>query len=279
MSEQDQEDLGQPNEPVQGGLGEQLPHLMMGGASREQYFGMLLGPDSTLATKQGGAEEEIGVAGRDISELAKPTGTPDLKKLEERVSQLEQEMEDALGAILPDDRPKVFFAIVDTANKWNETIVDNGTVGVVDPGGRACTAADDSRLITLDGSVPPDNDIGLMVETLDQKGSRFVYFSGSSRNVLIALTGNSKTGGVYTAREWKMPTADVSVSGSTFSSSTLGSDPGSDDGYFFNLAEIGQTTHDLTSASPAIVLLTARLWYTNSNGKKIYTAYVVAPGC
>jgi len=122
-----------------------------------------------------------------------------------------------------------------------------------------------------------------LIDPTDQYANAFYQYTFETTSgggaVVIKLGSNSTTGGVYTARLWTSVSTDISVVGATFDETTLGTGPGSDDGYFFNLAEITQTSHDLTSATPAIVLLNATLWHTNSDGKNIYVGYIVAPGC
>lgn len=106
------------------------------------------------------------------------------------------------------------------------------------------------------------------------------YLNQSAR--VVEVTGNATCGGVYTAREWKRPTANITaMSNTTFSMSDLGTDPGADDGYVFHLPETGKTTHDLTATANAgnAKLVLAMLWYINSDGKNIYIGIQVYPGC
>ena len=107
-----------------------------------------------------------------------------------------------------------------------------------------------------------------------------LYFSqGGSGGGTTALTlgSNATRYGVYNVTELTKPTTDVPTGSGTFSAGDLGGTGGA--ALLYNLAEIGQTSHDLTSASPAIVLVTATLWYVNSDGTKIYVGYIIGPGC
>lgn len=153
--------------------------------------------------------------------------------------------------------------------KWNGTAWSQNLRG----------DADDGKAIGIRGENFPAGTRGLVLPwTIEGGGTLLVFLPiAISLTVPLTLVSNATRGGVYNVTELTPPTTDVPVGSGTFSAGDLGGTGGS--ALLYNLAEIGQTSHDLTSASPAIVLVTATLWYVNSDGTKIFVAYIVAPGC
>jgi hypothetical protein len=101
---------------------------------------------------------------------------------------------------------------------------------------------------------------------------------------MIKVTGNTLIGsatglpgGVYRGRTWQMPAAAITLTGSTFTGTEVGSDPGADDCYFVNLPERGETTHALTTNSPTYAM--GLLRGTSTDGYPVYAGPMMIPGC
>ena len=105
--------------------------------------------------------------------------------------------------------------------------------------------------------------------------------AGAATDIVQALkiTGTLTIGGGYLARVWGAPTGDVNRTGSTFTASDLGVDPGADNATFYNLVEMGKTTHDLSNTNNTATLVIGLQVRTDSDGKRVFVGPAVWPGC
>lgn len=125
----------------------------------------------------------------------------------------------------------------------------------------------------------------------DGTGRRLYVFNvGGSSLVLLKISGSLTidggtplAGAMYSARAWGPLTGGTlslaTMTGGTLSAAALGTDPGANNAYVINEAELGKTTHDLLSSSNSATLINGLFLATAEDGYPIYTGVLVFPGC
>lgn len=101
---------------------------------------------------------------------------------------------------------------------------------------------------------------------------------GIGTMIPLKLSSTVTMGGVYTVGPLTAPTSNMNHTGSTFTDTTLGSS-GATTGYFYNLPEMGQTTHDLASTMNEATVVLGLEWSVNSDGTINYLGTGIFPGC
>lgn len=118
------------------------------------------------------------------------------------------------------------------------------------------------------------------------KTFRLVYAFGSTEREIL-ITGSTVIGGTTTLAgaayrgQFVTPTTGTfTLTGGSLTASSLGTASGSDEVYFINSYEIGQTTHDLASTSNlATVVIGIAQPSVAPDGKPIYLGGALFPGC
>ena len=290
MTEFDNQPLDQTQqEPLQG-----LPTSPQGalpfppGAWVESMMERMGEEQGELAAREPGPITEPDVQPDDeiSNELEKVPSDGSMAEIVREVQQMGVEIEELRRTCEPVDSPvplifpvKITGTGADGTSNWSQAGIGGGVWS--DLSG-AWTGTGDSS--GTSGAITVPSGYGLVIHFVDPNGGdaceRYVLLGGGiPRRATVVLHSAATTGGAYNVRELTGPTSDVSVSGGTFNVATLGTDPGADDGVLFNEAEITTAGHDLLSASNPILIVDCQLWYVNSTGVKIYTAFVVAKGC
>ena len=96
--------------------------------------------------------------------------------------------------------------------------------------------------------------------------------------VPLVIADTVTMGGVYIVDSLTAPTGNMNHTGSTFSASTLGT-TGASVGYFYNLEEMGKTTHDLASTASTATVVLGLAWTTNADGTINFIGPMDFPGC
>jgi hypothetical protein len=101
-------------------------------------------------------------------------------------------------------------------------------------------------------------------------GDKFVFLSLSlplSRSVLVKVTGDCTGGGKYNGRILSTGAASPDLT-TTLAEADFGTVPSADNCYVLNSAEVGQSTHDLTSGTPITKVFVGSITgYLHTDGK------------
>jgi hypothetical protein len=142
-------------------------------------------------------------------------------------------------------------------------------------------------------SLPEDGTKYVIVfgfDASDGTGRRLYVFSSASGDVLLKVTGSLTIGGgtalagaMYSARIWGPLSGGTlslaTMTASTLSPTNLGTDPGADNAYVVNEAELGQTTHDLLATSNTATLINGLFRGTSEDGYPVFTGVLMFAGC
>jgi len=111
---------------------------------------------------------------------------------------------------------------------------------------------------------------GEPIGTTDEARRR--RFGSASHVALIYIASAATPGGLYNAKR-VIGGNEIGTTGDTIDIGILGTVPLADDCYYFNLAEIGAETHDLTDAGNTDQLAFIGLrWATADDGKPVYVS-------